>query len=152
MSTLADTLASHSMPEPNSGCLLWTGPVNTHGYGRLQYEGVQITSNRAAWISAHGEIPRGLIVCHKCDVRSCINPNHLWLGTHAENARDRYLKGRSPAGETHGLCQITAQQAMEIFLSPLPQRKIAALYHVSKTHVAAIKLRKRWASIHGAST
>jgi hypothetical protein len=79
-----------------NGCWLWTGYVckKTHrGYINLG-SGVPIQTSRAMWQAVHGPIPKGLLVCHECDVPRCINPAHLWLGTNDQNMRDMIRKGR----------------------------------------------------------
>jgi hypothetical protein len=82
------------IPEPNSGCWLWLGTVTRFGYGRL---GVRKTKERAHRFSLQmftGEQGRGLFVCHKCDVPSCVNPEHLFWGTQKDNLQDAAKKGR----------------------------------------------------------
>lgn len=77
------------------GCWLWTGAVSGGGgYGNIRFEGKQTTPHRVSWILSFGEIPDGLMVCHSCDVRICINPNHLFLGTGSDNKQDEITKGR----------------------------------------------------------
>lgn len=92
---IADRLERNSIPEPNSGCLLWIGSVSkTSGHGRMKVDGKWHGPHRVAYNLAHGSIPPDLDVCHKCDVPACINPNHLFLGTHRENMYDMWAKGR----------------------------------------------------------
>jgi hypothetical protein len=81
---------SRVIPEPNTGCWLWEGPVNFFGYGLSHHSRV----HRLAWEEANGPIPDGLFVLHRCDVPSCCNPDHLFLGTHQDNADDKKRKGR----------------------------------------------------------
>ena len=84
----------HSMPEPNSGCWLWLSAVNRLGYGRIRWRRRDFMAHRASWLAYRGPIPKGLLVCHKCDVPSCVNPDHLWLGTQLANLADQVRKRR----------------------------------------------------------
>lgn len=90
------------------GCWLWTGSLHTSTkypaghHGLTMFKGKSISTHRAMWIAVHGSIPDGMHVCHSCDVPRCINPDHLWLGTHQDNMADMNRKGRNPmSSETH---------------------------------------------------
>lgn len=103
--TLALTLARKSERDSN-GCLLWRGYVDKRtGYGIIGVDWRLVKVHRAAWVVANGPIPDGLKVCHTCDVRNCIEPTHLWLGTQKENMADARAKGRQhpPAGWNRGI-------------------------------------------------
>lgn len=77
-----------------TGCWLWVSNFSKDGYGRLKFKGVTTLANRFSYALHNGAFKKDLLVCHSCDVPRCVNPNHLWLGTCAENHKDRDAKGR----------------------------------------------------------
>lgn len=87
--------------ELDNGCWNFTGAIGRGGYGLASYHGKIHHAHRLSWILTNGEIPNGLLACHKCDNRLCINPAHLFLGTNLDNTIDMMNKGRhrtSPRG------------------------------------------------------
>jgi hypothetical protein len=95
--------------DPVTGCWLWQGFIQPErmtdrgfrvgGYGNIGYRGRNISVHRAVWMIHNGPQPKGMDVCHTCDVRRCCNPEHLWLGTRRQNLQDMANKGRGPCGE-----------------------------------------------------
>jgi hypothetical protein len=83
--------------EDESGCHLWMGARNIWGYGRHKVDGKTCAAHRTAWGLANGSIPEGLLVLHHCDNPCCVNPDHLYVGTQADNMRDMFARGRDPA-------------------------------------------------------
>lgn len=88
--------------QKSSGCWLWSGFRDRAGYGRFKGPGNIQHAHRTSWVFERGPIPKGLFVCHHCDNPPCVNPEHLFLGTSADNTRDRDRKGRQARGERHG--------------------------------------------------
>ncbi len=136
-------------------CWLWTAHTN-HGYGRI-YRGVKgrrmILAHNASWILHRGPIPSGKEVCHHCDNPSCVRPGHLWIGTHADNCRDRDIKGRNvaPMGEAQGGHKLTSEQVLEIrsryASGGISQLSLARLFGVSERNVNFIVHRMSWKHI-----
>jgi hypothetical protein len=137
------------IPEPNSGCWIWTEYCNHQGYGRWRYDGKRIGAHRISWMLYCGPISGGLSVLHHCDNPSCVNPDHLFLGTHDDNMRDMTAKGRSSRhgalpGEAHPHAKLTAEQALNIRADHRFLREVAEDYNISPTQVASIRHRIKW--------
>jgi hypothetical protein len=81
--------------ESPQGCWEFQGHRNKDGYGTLRFEGRMEKAHRVAWVLASGPIPAGMQICHRCDNPCCCNPKHLFVGTNADNMRDRQAKGRT---------------------------------------------------------
>jgi hypothetical protein len=93
---------SHVLKADGNACWLWQ--ASGQRYGKIKYSGRFYSSHRMAYHLAHGPIPDGLLVCHKCDNQKCCRPDHLFAGTSADNTNDMYSKGRAnkPVGDRHG--------------------------------------------------
>ncbi len=141
--TLAERLDFYSIPEPNSGCTLWFGPADRHGYGKSKYKHKGFLAHRAAWELRHGPT-NGLDVLHRCDNPACINPDHLFLGTQADNSRDMHRKGRNPKGEQQGNAVLTNVDVHAIRDAKGTHREIAAQFSVAHGTVGRIKRRTGW--------
>lgn len=142
--TVEDRFHAQYIPEPNSGCWLWTGPVDDSGYGRFRVNGPRMRTHRLSYELHKGPIPKGLFVCHRCDVPGCVNPDHLFLGTCAENIADRDNKDRQVKGAASPWSKLTSEQALAIRADSRTHRAIAVEYGVSHNIVGQIKRGEAW--------
>lgn len=147
--TLEECLSAYSVPEPNSGCLLWERYVSADGYGVLRWNGKVQKAHRLAWQSQKGSIPSGMLVCHKCDVPSCINPSHMFLGRDADNSDDKVAKGRQARvrGERQPKAKLTERDIPVIRADSRILREIAKDFGVSVGLIFFIKKRRAWAHV-----
>jgi len=135
-------------------CWLWNVSVSNNGYGNTRHEKRQQGSHRVAWLLERGPIPKGLLVLHRCDVRACCNPSHLFLGTLADNMADMVAKGRQSHANTNpvrGSAHVQAKLVEEdiphirrLSASGISSQNIANIFGVSRTAVYQIVERKRW--------
>jgi hypothetical protein len=148
--SLKRRLEEMSMPVPESGCVLFTGYVDALGYGIIaETKRKRVKAHRAAYSVFVCDIPDGMDVLHRCDVRSCINPAHLWLGTHAENMADMVAKGRSPSmkGSAHPMAVLSEQDVIHIRTSDEGCTSLARRLGVSATNIKDIRNRRIWRHI-----
>jgi HNH endonuclease len=152
---------------PETGCWLWTGGWNNQGYGVLGSRNKKYLSHRVSYECRFGAIPDGLNVLHKCDTPTCCNPDHLFLGTHAENMRDCAIKGRagpvrkpenllrgarwalahpesSVMGTSHPLHKLDEDKIRRIRVDTRKKRVIAEEYGVSSKLIVNIQQRRTW--------
>ena len=154
----------HVEKRPN-GCWIWIGSRNRRGYGIVRMDGKLGTSHRKSWRLFRGEIG-DLFVCHRCDVRACVNPDHLFLGTQKDNVRDAIRKGRMATGERHGthtkprsICRGGRNHSAKLMDSEVselkkvvlharkPQWMIGALYGVTQASISRIRMEKTWRNV-----
>lgn len=115
---IMDMFPSRVMPEPNSGCWIWTGAIGSgrNSYGHLKRDGRTIMMHRFSYELSHGPIPAGLFVLHKCDLKTCVNPCHLEVGSNQKNVQDAYSRGLHVVriGEECTFSKMTEEQVAEI--------------------------------------
>lgn len=134
---------------PNGDCWIWTGSIMTNGYGQVSRLGQHYTAHRMAYILANGEtVGPGVDICHSCDVRTCVNPSHLFIGTRADNMRDAVSKGRHAHGEQAPYAKLSEVNVLEIHnlanSGSMMQADIAYMFNISVPTVSAIKNKRTW--------
>jgi len=143
-------------PTLKTRCWLWTAGTFTDGYGSIRLDGRCGTiqnAHRVSWEIHNGRILKHLCVLHKCDTPPCVNPEHLFLGTHRDNAQDREQKGRGnrPYGEQHGRAKLTEIQVKEIrYLyaqGTYTHRGLAHMFEVATATMRDVITNKHWKHI-----
>ena len=147
--SLWDRFHEKFIPEPNSGCWLWVGSRGSRDYGQIWFNGIERykSAHRVSWILFKGKIPDGLCVLHHCDVEACVNPDHLFLGTNADNKHDSIRKGRNCYGIKHQFAKLTPDQVKEVRKKKFTLKKYAERFNVSLSAISAAQKRKSWKSV-----
>lgn len=133
-----------------SGCWIWTGAKrNKYNYGGICFNGKTTGVHRVSYELFVGSIPRGALVLHRCDVPSCFNPDHLFLGTHKDNVMDAIKKRRHVAvrGERHYKSKLTNKMVKKIrglFMGGEKPRVLAGMFGVSRSAIRFVVERKTW--------
>ena len=159
--TVQDRFDSHYTPEPMSGCWLWTGFYRPTGYGQFIAKNIAPTprnAHRFSYALHVGPIPDGTYVLHRCDNRACVNPAHLFLGSHQDNVTDMMRKGRNRPGgmdgefdgERNPAAKLTRAQVdhIRVILSTgvVSRKRIANAFGVSRVTIGDIAAGKTWSA------
>jgi len=149
-------------PKLGTKCLMWKGAVGKLGYGHMLVGSRKddsrrtVTVSRVSWELFRGEIPEGMCVCHRCDNPACVNVEHLFLGTVADNNLDCRIKGRHgsktkpdaiPRGEARAFAKLKPGDILAIRSSAETQRSLADRYGVRQSTISLVRLRKSWKHI-----
>jgi hypothetical protein len=151
MSNIIIEFEDRFIPEPISGCFLWIGSYYRNGYGRFQHlsSGVKRTrAHRVSWMIYRGHLWDNHLVLHKCDNPSCVNPDHLFVGSHRDNIADKIAKGRQMRGTMHGHARLTEDLVREIKSDPATSRVVARRLGVSQSCVARIRSGRGWRHVN----
>lgn len=140
----ADAFDQFWIPEPNSGCSLWLGGVDRRGYGMFWFDGKTGRATHYALRRAGRPVPPGKMALHSCDNTFCVNDDHLFIGTAADNHADSRKKRRHSHGEGHGQSELSERDILAIRASPESDRKLAARIGMNRSTISKIRLRKLW--------
>lgn len=132
-------------PEPNSGCWLWTGSLTkSGGYGQISIDRKPHRAHRVSYEHFYCTDASEKVICHKCDVSSCVNPDHLFSGTHADNVQDKVKKGRQSRGEDRPMAKLTVEDILHIRMSDMSSIKLSKLLNVSRSLITKIRRNEAW--------
>ena len=131
-----------------TNCWEWIACIHPNGYGQFLLNNKKCAAHRVSYELHVGKIPDDLLVCHTCDVKNCVNPNHLFLGTQQENVDDMIKKGRAnkAKGSKSGNAKLNESQARVIkkLLASISVKEVAGLFSASKNTVHRIKNGTHW--------
>lgn len=146
-SSALERLLARIEPEPNSGCWLTHGPVNWNGYTLINaFDGTKWrngTAHRLAYRELVGPIPTGALVLHRCNVKACVNPRHLYLGSKKDNAIDISRIGR-PGSRALRLDAPSVQEIRRLLALGIPRREIAHRFGIAKPTVKDVARGRTW--------
>jgi len=139
-------IEENSIPVTETGCWLWDKYCDKGGYGQAHVNNYPVRAHRLSYELYRGKIPYGKLVCHTCDVPSCVNPDHLFVGTSLDNVQDMTSKGRR--GCPHPPCKISESQVKDIRIAyaggNITQYALAEQYALDQGHISAlINYKKR---------
>lgn len=142
-------------------CWLWTAATESNGYGRIKINGKNESSHRISYAIFNGGVPKGLAICHSCDVRNCVNPRHLWCGTLEDNNRDMCDKGRNSVNHLRfriygdpmalitsaKLSESEVRKIREEFSGGVTVAELAVKFNVGKSSIYRAVKNKAWKHI-----
>ena len=151
--SVEERLWRNCIPEPNSGCWIWMGSLGKFGYGQIMMPGGKPRrAHRISYQVYKGPIPKELDVMHSCDIRCCINPDHLSVGTRKQNMEDALKRGRVARGFQLPQTKLTSEQRSAIVTDKRLHQEIAAEYGVTSSFVSHIKRKNGVKTIRPAYT
>lgn len=154
---LPKRIANKIKVDDRTGCWLWLGNKSGKGYGRIFWKGKVARAHRVIYEIVKSPIPSGLLICHHCDVPACVNPEHLYAGTHVQNQRDKINRGRwrgcpkgkgqKRPGSLNPFSKLTEDDVRAIRASALNSLVLAKEYSVSPYTIRSIRRRESWTHV-----
>ena len=145
---LIERFVNSYLPEPNTGCWLWNDKTNDKGYGIFTIGLSNIGAYRLSYYLYKGLIPPKMAVCHSCDTPSCVNPDHLWVGSHADNMADASSKNRMHPGEKNGACKLQEAQVLEIVslykTNNYTRQQLSNMFSIGQSTIGRILTGDSW--------
>jgi len=142
---LSEKIERNIIRIPESGCWIWMSSLNPGGYGKTGIgRGSCLSAHRVSYEQKFGPIPKDKFALHTCDIKCCVNPDHIFIGNQKENMADKVHKNRQAKGEKHGRHKLTEKQAMEIKFSTNPPIDLAKKFNCSITTIRQIKSGLYW--------
>ena len=141
---LSSKLEANTLRLPESGCWIWLSTLHPGGYGRVCAGKTPFFAHRVSYELKYGAIPAGMMALHHCDVRCCVNPDHIFVGTQQDNMTDKVRKNRQAKGSGHGNAKLTEDQARAIKCSQESSIKLAKRIGYSASMIREIKNGNLW--------
>jgi hypothetical protein len=138
--TLRERFEEYYKESSKDECWEWLSNLDKNGYGEIRVNNKTKKAHRISYELYKGEIPINMFICHKCDNPSCVNPNHLFLGTHQDNVNDKVNKKRQHS-------KLNENDIMSILNSNEKSIILSKIYDVSQKHINRIKRREQWKHI-----
>jgi len=150
--TLKQRLLDNVRVDEQTGCWDWLKFKDRNKYGHIKVLGKSELVHRIAYQTLVGDIPSGMFVCHRCDNPSCLNPEHLFVGTNQDNIDDKVAKNRQSKigqqkGSKHSLAKLTEKDIVDIRISTLSQNKLALLYGMTQSSISQIQNKITWSHV-----
>jgi hypothetical protein len=144
---IQNRIEKNYMPVTECGCWIWTGGLDKDGYGKICIDGMNQRAHRVSFELHREKIPDGECALHTCDIRCCINPDHIFIGTRADNMTDKCAKDRQPNGERHYRSRLSEDDVILIRSSSISNKEAAAAFGVTYKAIWRIRKREVWKHI-----
>jgi hypothetical protein len=131
-------------------CWVWNKSTASSGYGQIKVGNRRWSTHRLSYTLFKGCIPKGMLVCHTCDNKRCVNPEHLYLGTHVDNNQDAHDRNRQPCREGYlatGVVKLSKEDAYTIKYSGISSKQLEKAFDINQSQVSRIRNGKTWKNI-----